>query len=400
MIRKLRRKFVLVFIGVATTLLAALLAGLYLSNAAHYRHAGMEALRSALIESGAVRGGVPVAVAETGPGGQIFVLHSQPFFMTEQDVTSAVLAVIGTGQETGELPARNLRFLSHEFAPGRVRYAFADIYGEKMSLRAQAFSSAVIGGAVFCVFLIFSVLLSRWIVAPVEEAWKRQRQFVADASHELKTPLTVALSNVDMVLPAPEISPDGKNHRRLEIAKIELLHMKDLVEKLLALARSDAAKEDPRAAPFSSVDLSHLLTCAAASFEPVFFESGRQLCAEIAPGCRIIGDAGTLSELFGILLDNARKYSAPGSTASIRLERDRSDGFCLTVENDGSTIPPEELPHIFERFYRGTSSRGEVSGSGLGLSIAEEIVKRHGGKIWAASTRGHTAFYVRLLQAG
>ncbi|MFG6350152.1 MAG: sensor histidine kinase, partial [Oscillospiraceae bacterium] len=159
-------------------------------------------------------------------------------------------------------------------------------------------------------------------------------------------------------------------------------------------------REDPRAAPFSSVDLSHLLTCAAASFEPVFFESGRQLCAEIAPGCRIIGDAGTLSELFGILLDNARKYSAPGSTASIRLERDRSDGFCLTVENDGSTIPPEELPHIFERFYRGTSSRGEVSGSGLGLSIAEEIVKRHGGKIWAASTRGHTAFYVRLLQAG
>ena len=393
MIRKLRRNFVLVFMGVATTLLAALLAGLYLSNAAHYRHAGMEALRSALIESGAVRGGVPVAVAETGPGGQIFVLHSQPFFMTEQDVTSAVLAVIGTGQETGELPARNLRFLSHEFAPGRVRYAFADIYGEKMSLR-------VIGGAVFCVFLIFSVLLSRWIVAPVEEAWKRQRQFVADASHELKTPLTVALSNVDMVLPAPEISPDGKNHRRLEIAKIELLHMKDLVEKLLALARSDAAKEDPRAAPFSSVDLSHLLTCAAASFEPVFFESGRQLCAEIAPGCRIIGDAGTLSELFGILLDNARKYSAPGSTASIRLERDRSDGFCLTVENDGSTIPPEELPHIFERFYRVTSSRGEVSGSGLGLSIAEEIVKRHGGKIWAASTRGHTAFYVRLLQAG
>ena len=111
MIRKLRRKFILVFMGVASALLAALLIGLYLSNAAHYRQMTVEALGSALMEGRRARGGVPLIVAEDGPGGQVRVLFNQIFFITEEEIAAAVMEVRETGQEMGELPARNLRFL-------------------------------------------------------------------------------------------------------------------------------------------------------------------------------------------------------------------------------------------------------------------------------------------------
>ena len=394
MIAKLRRKFALVFMGVATGLLAALLIGLYLSNAAHYRRAGMEALLSALTEGQRTRGGAPTLAAETDPGGRVRVLYNQIFFMTGEEAAEAVAEARDSGRETGELPEKNLRFLRRAVGPGRVRYAFVDLYGERASLRAQLVSSVVVGGVAFCGFLIFSVLLSRWIVRPVEEAWKKQRQFTADASHELKTPLTVALSNVEMALSAPEAAPAEKNRRRLDIVKIELLRMKELVEKLLALARGDAEEGRPAAGSFAPLDLTYLLTCSAASFEPVFFDAGRRLSAEIAPGCRITGDGEALSDLFGILLENACKYSAPGSTTEVGLRRE-GGWLCLAVKNAG-TIPAEDLPHVFERFFRGDPSRGEVAGYGLGLSIAREIAVRHRGKIWAESAGGYTAFYVKF----
>ena len=116
--------------------------------------------------------------------------------------------------------------------------------------------------------------------------------------------------------------PDEKNRRRLDIAETALLRMKDLVEKLLTLARGDAEEGEADAASFVPVDLTYLLSCSTASFEPVFFDAGRCLRVEIAPGCQMMGSAGKLLELFGILLDNACKYSAPGSTVTVRLERE------------------------------------------------------------------------------
>ena len=207
----------------------------------------------------------------------------------------------------------------------------------------------------------------------------------------------MALSNVDMALSIQGSFPDEKNRRRLDIAETALLRMKDLVEKLLTLARGDAEEGEADAASFVPIDLTYLLSCSTASFEPVFFDAGRCLRVEIAPGCQMMGSAGKLWELFGILLDNACKYSAPGSTVTVRLERE-GGRICLAVENDGDGIPPEALPRVFERFFRVDPSRGEIAGCGLGLSIAEEIVSRHGGKIWAESAGGRTGFYVRFFK--
>ncbi len=396
MIRRLRWKFVLAFTSVASLFLTALLAGLYLSSAAHYRQASLETLRSVLLERGRPRGGAPVALAEESPPGQLRVVLNHIYPLTEEEIAQAAAEAGRMGTDSGDLPAQHLRFLRQGAGPGRTRYAFADTTGELASLRTQALHSLLIGAAALAGLLAFSLLLSKWMIRPIEEAWTRQRQFVADASHELKTPLTVALSNVDMALAAPALPPNGKGRRRLDITKAELLRMKGLVEKLLALARMDAKEGRPPASPLAPVDLSYLLACSAASFEPLFFEAGRQLASAIAPGCHTRGDAGQLSQLAGILLDNACKYSAPGSTAFLRLERAKGGRLLLSIEDQGAPIPPEDLPRIFQRFYRADPSRGETPGYGLGLSIAHEIAAQHKGKIWAKSAGGRTVFYVEL----
>ncbi len=399
MIQKLRRKFVLVFMGVVTAFLCVLLIALYLSSAAHYRQTSLATLHSAMLEGNRAQGTMPVIVVEVDPFGRMRVLVNQLPFVTVGEIATAVQEARDTGMEMGQLPQRNLRFLCRPFGPGGMRYAFADTYGEKASLRTQTISSVIAGSAAFLGFLIVSIVLSRWMVRPVEQAWMKQRQFVADASHELKTPLTVALSNVDMALGTAEMDQSKKNQRRLEIAKLELLRMKDLTQKLLTLARADANDELILCKPFAAVDLSYLLTCCAASFEPLFFDAGRQLDCQIAPDCNGVGDSEKLSELFHILLDNACKYSAPGSTVLVAMRREGGNSIHLTVENHGAAIPAESLPRIFDRFYRVDASRGETSGFGLGLSIANEIVTQHHGKIWASSDQGHTVFHVQLPPA-
>lgn len=405
MIRKLQRKFIAVLSGAVTVLLAALLIGLYLSNVFHYRQAGMDTLRNAVMEGERGHSAVPVTVVETGPGGRVLVLQNQPHFMTDDDISGAVAAVQKLQTETGALSEQNVRFFCIEVGPGRTRYAFAGLYGEQASLRAQAVSSAVIGILGALGALAFSIFLSKWITRPVQEAWDQQHQFVADASHELKTPLTVALSNVDMVISAEDQSPEvqgigGKNRRRLELTRAELLRMKDLVEKLLALARADVDKNRPKAeVPLLETDLSETVDRVVSLFEPVFFETGRQLMSEVVPSCRVMGREKELSELLAILLDNASKYSFPNSNITLRLFCENRGRHHLTVENEGAGIPQKDLHRIFDRFFRADESRGETPGYGLGLSIAKEIADSHGGKIWAESSGGHTVFHVMLPAA-
>ena len=396
MIRRLRWKFVLVFMATAAVLLGVLLTWLYLSSSAYYRRASLENLHAALLDGPRARAPMPLAVIEVGPAGETAVLLDHLSFQGDVWLPEALEDALSKESPVGELPARHLRYLRQEIGPGRMRCAFVDTYGEMVSLRAQAIRYAAAGGGALAVLLAIGVALSRWMVRPVAEAWEKQRQFLADASHELKTPLTAALANVDMALSTAGLPGQGKNRRRMEIAKTELLRMKGLVEDMLALARADAGKGRAPAQPFAPVDMAYLLTCTQASFEPVFFEAGRQLQGKAAPGCFTAGDPAKLEELLRILLDNACKYSRPGTAVTGTLGREGGRWLHLTVENDGTPIPEGALPHLFDRFFRADPSRGEIPGYGLGLAIAQEITAQHKGKIWAISQGGHTAFHVLL----
>jgi len=236
-----------------------------------------------------------------------------------------------------------------------------------------------------------SILLSRWATHPVERAWGQQRQFLSDASHELKTPLTVILSNAELMNAVPL---DERAARWTDSIRAEAVRMKGLVEEMLTLARADNPQ---RAAVMADVSLSDIAADCALSFEPVAYEAGRQLEYDIRKGVSVLGDGESLRRAVSVLLDNAVKYGIPGGRVKLSLEQtDRS--AILQVENDngGKPIPPDVLPHLFERFYRADASRGEQSGFGLGLAIAASAAADHKGTLRAESDAVSTRFILTL----
>ena len=173
----------------------------------------------------------------------------------------------------------------------------------------------------------------------------------------------------------------------------EQLSVKDGVEQMLELARADNVQDDM---VFSSFDLSRLVSEAILPFEPVFFERGLTLHTNITENIRINGNPSELHQVLDILLDNAQKYSHEHGSTWVTLQRHGKNHCLLTVADEGETIPPQDLYNLFKRFYRADQARSRNGSFGLGLSIAESIVKRHKGKIWAESKNGINTFFVEL----
>ena len=194
-----------------------------------------------------------------------------------------------------------LRYRKYTQPDGSVLFSFSDTFIERDSLNSQIWSSVFIGIGALGLFFVASMLLSRWMVKPVERAWETQRRFVTDASHELKTPLTVILSNTDMLIEAGAVT-DTKNQARLDNIRAESKRMKALTEELLELARSDSK---PKASVKELVNLSFVVSSAAMMFEPTIYDLGRLLTTEIQDNVMVIGDREKLRQLADILIDNA-----------------------------------------------------------------------------------------------
>ena len=285
----------------------------------------------------------------------------------------------------GVLEDYKLRFCRVE-TPAGERLVFSDISSEQATLEGLARSLAVTGALSFAAFLGLSLLLARWAVKPVERAWRQQQQFVADASHELKTPLAVITTNAELLGGVGEAGPAG---RILATAR----QMRALVEGLLELARADGGGAE---APMQRVDWSALAEEALLPFEPLLFERGLTLTPCIQPGITVRGREGPLRQVLEILLDNAQKYAVPPSAVYLHLARSGRSRCRLMVENRAATLPPEELENIFKRFYRVDKARSRDGSFGLGLPIARQIVSAHRGRIWAESHGERIRFYVEL----
>ena len=252
-------------------------------------------------------------------------------------------------------------------------------------LRDAMSSSLLIAAAALLLLLLVSVLLSFWATRPVERAWRQQRQFLSDASHELKTPLTVILSNAELLYGTGLAE---KPARWTDNIRSEARQMKSLVEEMLILAQADNAVQT---AVMAELSLSDTAQDCALAFEPVAFESGKTLEYHIQEDLGVLGDGDRLRQLISILLDNAIKYGQEGGAITLTLYK--TDRFArLTVSNPGEPIPAEQLPRLFERFYRADASRGEQSGFGLGLPIAQTIANEHKGLLKAESDAVSTRF--------
>ena len=236
-----------------------------------------------------------------------------------------------------------------------------------------------VSAVVWAVFLVISVLLARWVVRPAERAWNQQSQFVADASHELKTPLAVMMANNSILLSNADKTIESQR-RWVDSNQAEARQMLALVNDMLFLARPENAE---RKIVRESVDFSAIVERNALQFEAVCFERDIQLEDDVTPGIHVLGDASRLQRLASTLIDNACKYA--DHHVSVRLSV-AGKQLHYVVTNDGAVIPVEDLPHVFDRFYRVDKARVRSEGGvGLGLAIAQEVAHEHGGSITVKS---------------
>lgn len=395
MIRRLRRKLV----GITTVLLTAMLIIILIFFHTFTRF-GLERSSMEALEAAAAEMMLPDApgsrldgrcfVLEQRPDGTFAAMGSSYFDLDDrQTLLSLMERAQATGLRSGVLEDLQLRFLRAEGGPGQ-KYAFMDISAENRTI-SQLWTTCIL---IFLVgtagFWLISVLLARWAIRPVEQAWLQQRQFVADASHELKTPLTVIMTNAEL-LTDPEQPPENAGRFAQSILTMSR-QMRGLVEALLDQARVD---DGAARAKWTQVDLSKLISDTVLPFEPVYFEAGKQLVTQIQPQLQVTGSAQHLRQVAEILLDNGCKYSTPGGTVLLCLRR-HERGCLLSVTSPGEELTPQQCQDIFKRFYRLDAARKMDHSYGLGLSIALSIVEQHKGKIWAQSENGHNTFFVTL----
>ena len=245
----------------------------------------------------------------------------------------------------------------------------------------------------FFVFFVISLILSSWILKPVEKAWQQQNRFVSDASHELRTPITVILANLN-ILASKKEELIKTRYQWIDNTKEEASRMKQLVDELLFLARSDDRQSK---LVFSEINLSEVLLSRMLSFEALAFEKGIKLDYDIADNLKILGHEGNVKQLLSILLDNAMKYCGEKGSVCLKAYCIKEKTFVL-IQNSGEPIDKEDLKHIFERFYRTDKSRARTEGGyGLGLAIAKTIVESMHGKISVLSDKENgTVFKLEL----
>ena len=317
--------------------------------------------------------------------GEVRIVSTLPLFSSREEVMDYLDQARATGEAGGTVDGH--RFLAAEKPEGTL-YVFLDNRAEQNTLTMLLQVSLIVFATSMLLAFVAAWYLSGKMVRPVQDAFERQRRFVADASHELKTPITVIGANADVL--AGEI---GEN-KWLGYIRSEAARMNRLVADLLYLAKYDGGEERWVMCDFS---LSSAVYGAVLPFESLVYESGRSISTDIADGLTLHGEERRITQLVMILLDNAVKNSYEGSEIRVTL-RQNGDKRLLTVENQGEGIPAADLPHIFERFYRADTSRSrETGGYGLGLTIAQSIVAEHGGRIGVTSAPGGwTVFTVTL----
>ena len=394
MIRQLRWKLIAITTVLLTVLLALILIFVNYSTRQSLRSASLEALESAGSLNLHDRPSRPTVssgcfVLELEPTGTLRAMGPESYLSDKEALVDILNQAIATGQSSGTLEDLQIRFLRLESGPSQ-KFAFMDISSEIDALERLKITCIVIFLLGAIGFFCASALLARWAVRPVEQAWNQQRQFVADASHELKTPLTVILTNAEL-LADPDYDAESKQDFSANILTMSR-QMRSLVEDLLNQARVDNGTAK---AEHQKLDFSKLVDDAVMPFEPVYFEAGRNLVSQLQPDISLTGSEKHLRQVVEILLDNGCKYSTPGGTVLLRLERHGKNAL-LSITTPGQPLTEQQRIDIFKRFYRVDAARTRTGSYGLGLSIAQGIVEQHKGKIWVQSQENSNTFFVLL----
>jgi signal transduction histidine kinase len=420
MLRRLRRKFIAIVMVLVGSVLVAVLGSSYVSSWQVQDRLISESLERSLHVGtdvrqviGAMRRddgmrmvGMLSLSLELDDTGSVIEQTDAPVSVDEDVLLEVIAHVVDEGELEGRDRSAHIAWsavqVDDDASVGPLSsdaswvLAIVDTSNSDAGLAQQALLDLKIISVALVVLFAISWWLSGWALAPVEQAWQQQQRFVADASHELKTPLAVIIANTQILAQDESLSDDARGW--VQSTSDEATHMKALVQDLLQLARADesAAGIATGAMRSEDIDLSEMVERAALEFDVVAFERGCMLETDVEEGVHLTGDPEWIERLVRILVDNACKYGAAGTEVSIHLARTQGHTQ-LSVHNWGTPIDAEDLPHIFERFYRSDKARtreGE-GGFGLGLAIAQGIAEAHGGQIMASSTESEgTTFRV------
>ncbi len=300
---------------------------------------------------------------------------------TDEEIESYCKEILSSDKELGTI--YHLRYLKQTNDMGSV-IVFVDYSAEEQN-NNQLFIISIVLGMIGLILLGFlSYILSGLMVRPIEDAFLKQKQFISDASHELKTPITVVLSNAEL------LSDQYGENKQISYIKQECDRMHHLVTSLLTLTRLEQTSEKQN--DKTEFCLSDALLERILPMESIAFEKGITMESDIEPNIEFYGVKEQLQQLAGILIDNALTYASAHGTITVTLKKE-SHHIRFLVSNTGEPIPESERVQLFERFYRSDKSRSRASGHfGLGLSIAKSIVTNHKGSIHIECANGITSF--------
>lgn len=280
---------------------------------------------------------------------------------------------------------RHYIYSLQEKKEGVWQLAFIDLNSHSSSPE-QLLLTAVFTVFGFLLLTGVSIYLSRFIIQPAKDAIDREKQFVSDASHELKTPIAAIRANAQV------LQNQTEPNRYLDHILSETKRMEHLVQDLLGLSKLD---ETEQIVKFTRVDLSKICEEMILSYESLAYEEGKLIEAQITDGVWILGEESQLKQLITILLDNAIQYSLDKSVIHISLAQVKKK-VVLQVSNPSQTYSKEVMDNLFERFYQAEGSRHSTSSFGLGLAIAKAIISKHKGHISAKQHKGIMTFEIQL----
>ena len=404
MLKRLRIRLVAIIVGLVGAVFLCMVALTYMSSETSLNTLVDHSLTDVLQERTSFDAGVgsdepmgmdrlPVIWVDIASGGFVLGTNQEQVSIDADLLRETVANALESGQTSGKDKTNHISWRMNSSKFG-WRIAITDTSSVDGEISSQLVRSLELGAGGIVAIVLIALLLSHWALKPVERAWEQQRQFVADASHELKTPLSVILANTQILMNDESKIPE-ESRRWIEGTSDETERMRGLVEELLELARTEGCAGSARAnAP---VDLSSLVEGDALQFDAVAYERGCGIETNVVDGISVLGDQDQLDRLLKTLIDNACKYAARGTQIKVTLEKNGSHALFVAT-NQGESIPEEDLPRVFDRFWRSDKARARSTGGyGLGLAIAKGIAESHGGKIWATSddVQG-TSFYVKL----
>lgn len=316
-------------------------------------------------------------------GKVVVVKNHEESGCSDEQLRELALEVYSSGEARGR--RGNLLFTIGDYIGGRI-VVFMDNTITLRNIKTMQNNSILIGCLGIAVIIWLAYALAEWIVLPVKESFDRQKRFISDASHELKTPIAVISANLDVL--EDDVGGDNKWIRYI---KSETERMTGLVSHLLMLSKVDLTDERPA---FVRFNMSKIVEGVTMPFECVAFEKGAILECDPGEDIFLTGSEESIKQVIAILTDNAIKHVYKDGKILVSLRQHRGKAI-LEVANTGDPIPKEERSRIFERFYRADDSRSrEESRFGLGLAIAKTIVNMHSGSISVDCADGWTRFKV------